>query len=332
MNIEREVSQKSFAPTPRSFDELQTIQVYDPSRQLPPVTQPRVNGVFDPGQTPPAVSERPQPGGTPSTPPTSNTTPGIAPSPAVAPPQMSRRTGFVVVPSGTAPAVAQSIVVGRKPQDVTFTDVVAVGSDLGFYCSGVLVGAKAVLTARHCGHPTRIGFGSYADAPLAVGEVASIVAPPDITIDVQLLRLTASAPYPPRQRRGRRDTMAPAGLLRVIGFGATVASGRSGFGVKRLLDLPATGWGCDGLRPTVASCDPENEMVIASNGGRDTCDGDSGGPVLERWASSWRLVGITSRPLPGSSTRCGGGGIYVRVDRIDTWLREQLRTHDEETK
>jgi secreted trypsin-like serine protease len=66
-------------------------------------------------------------------------------------------------------------------------------------------------------------------------------------------------------------------------------------------------------------------MVIASIGGRDTCWGDSGGPVLEPFAETWRLIAITSRPTLHGGASCGRGGIYIRIDVIDAWLTQALK-------
>jgi secreted trypsin-like serine protease len=61
-------------------------------------------------------------------------------------------------------------------------------------------------------------------------------------------------------------------------------------------------------------------MVLVSPHGEDTCDGDSGGPVFEWDGTDWRIVAVTSRPIACARRRCGDGGVYVRVDRIERWL------------
>ena len=80
------------------------------------------------------------------------------------------------------------------------------------------------------------------------------------------------------------------------------------------------GWGCDAARAAAFACDPVREMVIARRGDTDTCNGDSGGPVLELVGGSYRLIAITSRAVPSTVERCGDGGIYTRVDGIADWI------------
>ena len=58
--------------------------------------------------------------------------------------------------------------------------------------------------------------------------------------------------------------------------------------------------------------------------GKDTCNGDSGGPAYIDTPASPVLAGLTSRSMRGADVRCGAGGIYVRVDRFKPWINEVL--------
>ena len=85
----------------------------------------------------------------------------------------------------------------------------------------------------------------------------------------------------------------------------------------------AGGWGCDERNRIRPGCVPGAEMVIAHTGGRDTCDGDSGGPVFEwrcsRRGPTWGWLPSPAAPSPAraapagragstpGSTRCPGG-------------------------
>jgi hypothetical protein len=96
----------------------------------------------------------------------------------------------------------------------------------------------------------------------------------------------------------------------------------------RSLDLPASGWGCDGCRVDHTGCWPGLEMVLVGSLGRDSCFGDSGGPLYELVGNGarcdWRLVAITSRSIGSGHEACGSGGLSTRADALDTWIDQTL--------
>jgi secreted trypsin-like serine protease len=73
----------------------------------------------------------------------------------------------------------------------------------------------------------------------------------------------------------------------------------------------------NGCNSTVA---PGGEFVAGGTGTADSCFGDSGGPVYFDTANGAVVVGAVSRGVDNASTPCGGGGIYVRTDKIVQWL------------
>ena len=54
--------------------------------------------------------------------------------------------------------------------------------------------------------------------------------------------------------------------------------------------------------------------------GKDTCNGDSGGPAYIRIGNTWKLAGTTSRATEDATHNCGDGGIYGRVDKHREWI------------
>lgn len=206
----------------------------------------------------------------------------------------------------------------------SFPDIVAVGRAAGFHCSGIVVAPRKVLTARHCLPATRVLVGEDVRHPRATASVTRSVTGPE-GADVALLELDKTLPVTVRARRGARDVSAPLGLVRMIGFGAVDRQGQIGFGIRRFVNVTVQGWGCDRSRAALTGCDPLLEMIIARRGEGDTCSGDSGGAVLEQTPQGFRLLAVTSRPLARAKTACGGGGVYVRVDRIAAWLDAELR-------
>ena len=104
----------------------------------------------------------------------------------------------------------------------------------------------------------------------------------------------------------------------LVGFGATRDTNAedspgplkmSELGYKRAVTTVITGFSPAGLE------------IHAGQEGRDTCFGDSGGPVFAQLATGdWRLIGITSRGV----TPCGTGrGIYGVPYAALPWIRDQ---------
>ena len=116
----------------------------------------------------------------------------------------------------------------------------------------------------------------------------------------------------------------PATVVAPGYFSTTAIAGAGGWG--RISDNGPT---CDDLLGTVFSlfqdgvcsnaygADYDGSVMLCAgtmDGSRDTCFGDSGGPLMVLDASNqWKLVGVTSFGAPG---RCG----VPNVPRVDAYL------------
>lgn len=210
--------------------------------------------------------------------------------------------------------------------DDAYPDVVALGTATALDCSGVAIDRRWVLTARHCGKATRVVIATDVARPALTLSTDAVVLPSDPSVDLELLHTSSDLPITPHVRRHAGDAEPPSTDVRVLGYGISDFRSYAGFGIKRAFETAVDGWGCDGSRPRTTGCDPKRELVLPAVAGHDTCNGDSGGPVLELDAENqqWRLIGITSRAASVLQTGCGMGGIYVRVDAAATWIDQTV--------
>jgi hypothetical protein len=198
--------------------------------------------------------------------------------------------------------------------------VVALANTRGIVCSGALVGASTVLTARHCLPIAEVRFGGDARTPARRIPVVAARTPPFAAADLALLRLrerqSTPAPLPIAT-----EPNPPIGVVRLVGYGAVGAHGEARTDLRHHADVQVRGWGCSGRAAEIGGCADGLEMAIPRAAGADTCSGDSGGPVLEHAAGGFRILAVTSRALRGGILPCGDGGIYTRTDRLSGWAR-----------
>ncbi|XP_053669192.1 CLIP domain-containing serine protease B4-like [Anopheles marshallii] len=225
----------------------------------------------------------------------------------------------------------------------------------GFGCGGSLINERYIVTAAHCieripagwkVHRVRLGEwdlstandcqdGFCSKAPIDL-EIEKIVVhsnydPEDHSYknDIALIRFTRSVQYSETVRPICLQLSASVRYLDHVGFSSYAA----GWGetkiaiasqVKLMVELNVTSW------QECASFYEENRILLNTKQmcaggvyGKDTCSGDSGGPLMRQIAGAWYLIGVISF----GSGWCGvpdEPGVYTNVAEYVDWIRNNV--------
>ncbi|MEV3929798.1 MULTISPECIES: trypsin-like serine protease [unclassified Streptomyces] len=252
-----------------------------------------------------------------------------------------------VIPLGaSAPAAADSIIVGGKPVAVADSPwVVALSSRdrfggirAGQFCGGVAIAPTKVLTAAHClredvlgaavpeirdlriiaGRDELSGPGGQ-EIPVRSTWVNPGYDPHTNAADLAVLTLARALP------KGSVIPMAgaadeayePGTAAKVYGWGDTTGYGAYASGLRAASVRVLPDNDCRRAYPggTQGAYDASSMLCAGeSAGGRDACQGDSGGPLVARG----RLVGLVSWGSGCGSP--GSPGVYTRVSAAIGWM------------
>ena len=218
---------------------------------------------------------------------------------------------------------------GARPYQVAMTDTT------GFqYCGGTLISSTWVLTAAHCVKGTaassiriRAGVNKLSDSTQGqtVG-VSSVTVHPSYSsatnaADIALLKLSTavSNPYAAPAKlpsNAVESVLDVKGKYAVVsGWGLTQGNNNSSASDDlREVSIPIT--------PNPTSCGgssvPGNVICGEAYQGKDSCNGDSGGPLAQTYNSTFYVLGIVSY----GPAACTGYGVYTRVNGYLSWIQQ----------
>ncbi|VUC23479.1 unnamed protein product [Clonostachys rosea] len=254
-------------------------------------------------------------------------------------PKMSLVAAALALPAvsmaAALPSDASVMIVGGTPASAgDFPFIVSLSQSGSHFCGGVLVDANTVLTAAHCSVDqsassvkVRAGSLKWASGGTQVG-VSKITVHPDYdssTVDNDVAVWKLASPIESGSNIAYATLPASGSdpeagsTVTVAGWGLTSESGSTLPASLLKVSVPVVSRStCRSQYGTSAITD---NMFCAGveEGGKDSCSGDSGGPIVDE---SNTLVGLVS--WGQGCAQAGYSGVYARLGSLITWVNANI--------
>ncbi|XP_037947790.1 venom protease-like [Teleopsis dalmanni] len=265
------------------------------------------------------------------------------------------KPNLIAVEEDNCKSYAPFVVGGKPAKGKEFPHMARLGyaeenKPISWFCGGTLVSEKMVLTAAHCfeyndGDLNRVRLGELDfdktddDAQPEDFNIARYIAHPDYNDDsafndIGLVELAKSVIFSEYKLPACLPITSGDEFSKLIAVGwGSIAFAQPGPGYllkvglehfpSNLCDTSARDSDIDKLKDGFNS---DSQICAGSKKKEDTCDGDSGGPLLSyhpKYDCMYYVVGITSTGF-GSCGTPGVPAAYTRVYKYVDWIKRHI--------